>query len=130
MSAGTTTTRSHTATTGTHTATTGTHTTPSTRWLVGQCYTALLGSLLYLLVMLLSDLLSFLGGFCGTHFCVILSSFLLRHELAAVDLFVLVGRERESTKQSHVSIWGHALTGCCPNRFFALFMSLSYFTNV
>lgn len=88
-----------TTTTLTHTATTGTHTAPSTRCLVGQCCTALIGSLLHLLVMLLSDLLLFLGSFCGTHFCVILSSLLLRHELATVDLSVLISVEGESNKQ-------------------------------
>jgi hypothetical protein len=54
-------------------------------------------------VRLILDLLSFLGGFRGTHFGAILNSLLLGHELAAVDLFVLASREREPTRQNQDS---------------------------
>jgi hypothetical protein len=49
--------------------------------------------------MLLSDLLSLVDGFRGEHFGAIFGSLLLCHQLAAVDFFLLVSREREPNRQ-------------------------------
>jgi hypothetical protein len=47
-----------------------------------------LGALLHLLMMLRAELLSFLGSFRGPHLGAICHLLVLRHELAAIDLFL------------------------------------------
>jgi hypothetical protein len=86
-------------------------------WLVGQGHTTLLGSLFHALVMFLADLLSLLGSFCSAHFGAVFGALLSRHQLAAIDLLLLlclglslgwclVSRQREPCGQRHGSCQG------------------------
>jgi hypothetical protein len=86
----TTTTRPHPTAAWTHAAATGTHAATSGRWFGGQCHTTRLGALLHLLMMFLAELLSFLRSLRGPHFGAICHLLLLRHELAAIDLLLLL----------------------------------------
>src|SRR5574337_234741 len=73
-----------------HTATSGTHASTHSRRLILQRHTALFGACLHLLMKLLADLLSLLGRLRRAHFGAMVGSFLGRHKLATVDLFLLL----------------------------------------
>jgi hypothetical protein len=49
--------------------------------------------------MFLADLLPFLGSFRGAHFCAVFIALLLRHELAAIDRFLLISPKRDTSRQ-------------------------------
>jgi len=59
-------------------------------WFVGKGHSALLGALFHAIVMFHANLRRLLGGFCGAHFGTILDAIPLRHQLAAVCLFLLL----------------------------------------
>src|SRR5574337_343321 len=73
-----------------HTATARTHSTTHSRRLIRQCHASLFGARLHLLMKLLADLLSLLSRLRRAHFGAMVGSFLGRHKLATVDLFLLL----------------------------------------
>ena len=97
-----------------------THATTYSRWLFGQGYTTLRSPLFHALMMFLAYLFSFLGSFRIAHFGAIFGVLLLRHQLAAIDLLLLlcfglflglslVSRQREPYGQRQGSCQGFAV---------------------
>jgi hypothetical protein len=85
-----TTTGAHATTTGAHAATPGTHA-PASRWrLIRQGNAALLGPRLHLLVVFGADSFTLFLGFCRAHFGAVSRAFLLRHQLRAVYLLLVL----------------------------------------
>ncbi|MBW2248204.1 MAG: hypothetical protein JRF62_13660 [Deltaproteobacteria bacterium] len=80
----------HATPTRSHLSTTGTHASPSGGRLLGQGYTTLSSALFHALMMFLAHLFLFLGSFCSAHFGTIFRTLLLSHELATVDLLLLL----------------------------------------
>jgi hypothetical protein len=81
---------SHASSTGSHLSTTGTHATPSGGWFLGQGYTTLSSPLFHALMVFLADLFSFLGSFRSVHFGTIFRTLLPSHELATINLLLLL----------------------------------------